>query len=289
MQTGLLALGFFTIFNLTALFFRSGQVPSILWTSYPIGGGLALTMIFSAQWMRRSQNQLNQLRSTLEDHVNEATAELDALVKRFIEKDEQERIQIGQNIHDGVGQYLTGMLLQSEVLAQRLKTANHSETLLAERMIQRINNCMQTIRNLSRSQIPIQFLEIPLSTALEEMVSYLNAVTSASLHLNLIGSSRSIPAELAQHLFRIAHETITSAIHTYKARIVDIQLTTQANCCTISIEVSQMPHQRSDFSFPISKIVKYRAQTTGGKLKLSTPPGADFCLECLVCFDKEAS
>jgi signal transduction histidine kinase len=219
--------------------------------------------------------------------VNEATAELDTLIKKFIEKDEKERIHIGQNIHDGVGQYLTGMLLQSEALARRLKTADHSETLLAERMIQRIKNCMQTIRNLSRSQIPIHFLEIPLSTALNEMVSYLNAVTSTNLQLNLIGSTRRIPPALAQHLFRIVHETITSAIHTYKAKIVDIQFTTQATCCTISVEVSQMPNQGSDFTFPIPEIVQYRAKIIEGKLELSAPPGSNFCLKCSAYFKEE--
>ncbi|MCK4564191.1 MAG: histidine kinase dimerization/phosphoacceptor domain-containing protein, partial [Verrucomicrobia bacterium] len=141
-RIGLLSIVPFILLNTAILFLVSGDPYDILLTYNPTGIILSMVTVLSAGFMRESQNKLNQLEASLSKRVDDATAELGKLTRQLIDYDENERITMGQDLHDGVGQYLTGMLLHSEALSFKLREAQHSEADLAERMTQRIRNSM---------------------------------------------------------------------------------------------------------------------------------------------------
>jgi signal transduction histidine kinase len=285
-KIGLLSIIPFILLNTAILFLVSGEAEDILLTYNPTAIILSVIIVFATGFMCKSQEKLNQLETNLSKCVDEATSELDALTQRLIDDDEKERIRLGQDLHDGVGQYLTGMLLHSEALSGKLKQAHRSEADLAERMTQRIRNTMQLVRRLSRSQLPIQLPETRLEAALEEMISYFDDISAADFRLEHTGDSSNLPAATAQHLHRIANEAISRAIYKYKAKNVDIRLVTRKRGFVMNIEATRMAKQVPTASELVSKVMEYRARAIFGTFIFTLSPEDGFQLECSTTFEK---
>ena len=274
--------------NTAILIVVSGNPSDILQAYNPLGIALGLAFAWAMGSIKESQNRLNELEETLSERVDKATVELSELARQLIETDEQERIQIGQDLHDGVGQYLTGMLLYSEFLSQKLRTANRVEADLAEWMTRRVQKSIQIVRQLSRSLLPIQFMETNLETALDEITAYFTSISITDIKVECQGESMDIPNPTAQHLYRIAHEAVDYAIHKNRATHVTIQLFTEKDGCQISIEGNKTSPQTSIPPDFISEIVKYRIGAIGGKVDFIRQVDGSFRLECSAKFDKEA-
>ncbi len=287
-RIGLLTLIPVILLNTVILFLVSGKPEDILLTYNPTGIILSVTFVLVAGYMRESQKKLSQLQANLSNRMHEATAERDKLIQQLITRDENERIRIGQDLHDGVGQYLTGMLLYSEALVLKLSEENHPQTALAEKMTERIQESMQLVRQLSHSQLPLQLAETALETALEDMADYFGEVSLTTLHFKHTGNSQNFSAGTAQHLYRIVHEIIFCAIQKYKAGNVDIRLTVRKSGCTINIVATKMKNPPPSLGNLVSKIAEYRAKTIGSKLTLTTPSEGGFRLKCSTVFKEDA-
>ncbi len=285
-RIGLLSTLLYILLNTAILFFVSGKPHDILLTYNPLGIILCMIIVIASGSLRDSYNKLGSLQSSLKKRVSEATAELDELAQQLIENDEQERVRIGQDLHDGVGQYLTCMLLHSEAISLSLRKDERSETGLAEWMTRRVQNNIQTVRQLSRSLLPIQFTEINLETALGEMVAYFNDASSVKIKLNCRGNSEDIPIPTAQHLYRIAHETVYCAIYNYKATDVEIRLITGKRNCRIMIKAGGVPQHSPISPDFVSEVIKYRIRAIGGKENFTTLAKSGFRLNCSADFGK---
>lgn len=286
-RIGLFSIIPFVLLNTAILYLVSGEPGDILLTYNPVGIIIAMIATLVTGSMRESQDKLNKLRDTLASRVDEATAELDELAQQLIENDEQERVRIGQDLHDGVGQYLTCMLLHSEALSLRLREAGRVEADLAEWMTRRVQNNIQTVRQLSRSLLPIRFTETNLETALDEMVAYFNDVSSAEIRLNCRGNSTNIPIPTAQHLYRITHETVCRAIYKHKATNMNIELITGRSNCRTMIK-GKIPRQTVCSHDLISEVMKFRIKAIGGKQTCVALAKSGFRLKCSADFGKGA-
>jgi len=278
-RIGLFSILPFVLLNTAILYLVSGEPCDVLLTYNPVGIIIAMSAVLGTGSMRESQDKLNKLRDNLDYRVDEATAELDELAQRLIENDEQDRIRIGQDLHDGVGQYLTCMLLHSEALSLRLREAGRVEADLAEWMTRRVQKNIRTVRQLSRSLLPIQFTETSLETALDAMVAYFNDASSAKIKLNFRGNSEDIPIPTAQHLYRIAHETVYCAIYKHKATSLDIKLITGRSNCQTRIK-GRTPRKTSCSSGLISEVMKYRIKAIGGKQTCVALAKSGFRMKC---------
>ena len=288
-RAGLFATIPYTLLNAALVFFVSSHPRDVLLACNPVGILVAMSIGGATGALKDSCDKLDTLRSSLTLRVIEATSKLDKLTRQLIENDEQERIQIGQDLHDGVGQYLTGMLLHSEAMSLSLNEAGRSESGLAEWMTRRVQKNIQAVRQLSRSLLPIQFSETNLETALSEMVAFFSEFSSVDINLTCQGNSTHIPIPTAQHLHRITHEALYRAIFKHKVTVVDITLITgQGNCRTI-VNGSGAPRYIHPFTDLISKVMKYRIESVGGNQIFTVLANDGFRLECSVSFKEESA
>ncbi len=279
-RIGLLSVILILLLNTALLFLVSGKSEDILLTYNLTGISFSAIAALTTGFMRASQRKIELLQTSLSDRVDEATGELDRLTQYIIEKDEEERISMGQDLHDGVGQYLTGMLLHCEALSLDLAKTHRTETALAERMTQRIKNSLIVIRRLSRSQLPLRTAETTLAAALEELTTYFDEASSANSRLTHEGDCSNLPPITAKHLYRIVYEAVHRFIYKYRAKNIDIRLITRTHNYVINIEATNFTQNIPDSSELISKVMEYRARTIGGKFVLTPSPEGGFLLEC---------
>lgn len=277
------------LLNMSLLFAITDLAGEIIQTYYPTGTLISITLALTAGHIHDSNARLQHTRSVLADQVTVATREVENMTRHLIEQDEKERIRIGQDIHDGVGQYLTGMMLHSETLTDSLKQIHHPEAPLAGLMTQRIRRSMDILRKLSRSQLPIQPEQTSLESAVEEMVDYFNEISSAEVSLRIKGKQWNVRNEHVRHLYRIAQEALHCAIYECRARQLNILIDAHVNCCRIRVEASEL---RSADHVPRcldSHVLKYRAQAIGAQLSGGQLPATGFYFECVVLRKEDAA
>lgn len=282
-RIGILSILLLTLLNPIFLHLTASESGHISLTYSSSETIFSILIVLATGSMRNSQKKLTQLKTTLSNRIDGATRELDTLAQQLIDHDEKFRIQIGQDLHDGIGQYLTGMLLHSEALHCKLEKDHRPEVDLAKKMTERINTSIQVVRCFSRSQLPIRLNETTLEIALGELTAYYEESSNLNFSLKCTGSSSGIPVETAQHLYRIVHEALYCAAYKCKATSVAVQFSgKEKHHYSISVKAIKIPAAHNPAADFISGVMKYRARAIGGVLSISATAPHGFLLKCSV-------
>lgn len=284
-QKGLFSVIFTILLNLGLMFMAGASHQETMRTLNPFCMFFTLIVAASTGLLRKSYNDLQHLKKSLTERINEATCEREALTNQLIERDEKERIRIGQDLHDNVGQYLTSMLLYSETLYRSLGEESGKAACLVESIKQQVEKSIQTVRRLSRSLLPIQSSEASFETALGEMTAYFSDSTEAKLHLSFNGCSANIPVSATHTLYRIIHETVHRAISKYKASYINIIVNISNNRFQGIVYGGNRILLLNQYEDLISEVMKYRAESINGEILCTAKNG--FKLVCSADLDKE--
>lgn len=192
-----------------------------------------------------------------------------------------DRQQIGQDLHDEVGQELTSLGLFADTLAESLKRESPANAALAQRIREGVRRSLQKVRATARGLTVSVVNGSELPRALEELVGRLGEVSK--VHCEFISHSHepSLNAIQATHLFRIAQEACTNAIkHANAARLIiaiqskdgDFLLRIQDDGDGIANTTQGLGRQ----------IMRNRAQSIGAQLTIeaATPKGT--LVSCLL-------
>ncbi len=157
--------------------------------------------------------------------LTEEMAERERLEKDVLEISEREQRRIGHDLHDGLGQHLTGTALAGQVLAERLAASGLPEADDAERIVGLIEDGIELTRSLARGLSPVALDADGLAVALGALADqttaqfYLPCTFQAAPPVTLTD-----PAA-ATHLYRIAQEAVGNAIRHGRPDRIEIALT----------------------------------------------------------------
>ncbi len=147
------------------------------------------------------------------------------LEREVIEAAELERRRIGQDLHDELGQQLTGAAFLGQVLSQRLGAADRPETEDARQLTALINRALAEMRDLSRLLSPVDVQAEGLMDALQELADQTERIFDVACWLRTEGDVRVTDNAAATHLFRIAQEAINNAVKHADPTEIEIALT----------------------------------------------------------------
>ena len=134
------------------------------------------------------------------------------LEREVIEAAEQERRRIGQDLHDELGQQLTGAAFLGEVLSQQLATADRAEAESARQLTALINDVLAETRDLSRLLSPVDIFADGLVDALHDLADQAERIYDVPCVLDTEGDVRVADNAVATHLYRIAQEAVNNAV-----------------------------------------------------------------------------
>lgn len=147
------------------------------------------------------------------------------LERHILEVAGEERRRIGTDLHDGVGQELTGLSLVADSLVIALARESRPEIKLAEKLKAGLQQSLSHVRTLSRGMNPVDIDSEGLMSALAELAAQLNELTSVHCSFDcdapvLLGDNVT-----ATQLYRIAQEATTNAIRHAQPERIAISLT----------------------------------------------------------------
>lgn len=166
----------------------------------------------------------------------QSEAETRRLEQRLLDISDDERRRIGQDLHDGLGQHLTGVAFLTKALQQRLTSKALPESEEATKIAGLVSESIVQTRALARGLAPVGLEGGGLAASLTQLATSTSTVFGvrcvfrgdSSIELNDLG--------LATHLYRIAQEAITNAVRHGKAKRIDVDLDRLDASFQLSIE-----------------------------------------------------
>ena len=143
------------------------------------------------------------------------------LQQHLMEAVEQEQARIGHDLHDGVGQLLTGIGTLAESLQSELQGRQKEE---AERIYQLIRETIHQVRQLSHTMSPMSVQNRDLSASLLLLADSVRTNFRRQCQTDLASDIHVTDTHVAGHLFRIAQESVNNAIRHGAPKEIGISL-----------------------------------------------------------------
>jgi PAS domain S-box-containing protein len=202
--------------------------------------------------------------------VLQDVSERKQLERAILEAVSREQYRIGNDLHDGVGQELTGIALMLRGLAGRLTTEYPGILPEIENITRLVNNSIESTRALARGLSPVNLERGGLSDALDGLAMHASEIYGVQVTCtHRVKTVRPLSTELSNHLYRIAQEAVRNAVRHGQARSIRLHLHgARAKVrLTITDDGIGMPSDAVDAPGMGLKIMRYRARILGGEVR----------------------
>jgi PAS domain S-box-containing protein len=192
------------------------------------------------------------------------------LEKTILKISEREQRRIGQDLHDGLGQHLTGIAFMSKVLEQRLSDHSIPESSDAAKIVQLVNDAIRRTKELSRGLLPVVSEAHGLMSALRQRAGEVEDLFQIRCHFLCHEPVLIEDVNVATHLYNIAQEAVNNGIRHGKSKNIVIGLTRKNGTGILTIEDDGDGFAAKQTSQPGVglSIMSYRADMVGGSLKV---------------------
>ncbi len=163
-------------------------------------------------------------RKGAEEEARRSQMELRALAARLLSVREEERRRIAREIHDELGQALTGLKLDAAWLAGRLTGREPELRERATSLASRIDQTISVARRITTELRPSVLDHLGVVAAIEWHATEFQKRTGIAVSLDLPSESLALDDARATNLFRMVQETLTNVARHAKATKVSIIL-----------------------------------------------------------------
>jgi PAS domain S-box-containing protein len=204
------------------------------------------------------------------------------LEKGILEVSAREQRRIGEDLHDGLGQHLTGIAFMSKVLESKLSEKSPPESEDAAKIVNLVNEAINKTRELSRGLLPVVSDAHGLMSALTSYSEEIQDLFKIACRFECVSSVLLYDQNLATHLYYIAREAVNNAIKHGRPGNVCIQLSAEGGqgCLTIEDDgrgILEIPERNRGMGL---NIMNYRANMIGGSLGVGNRPGGGTSVSC---------
>jgi two-component system sensor kinase FixL len=201
--------------------------------------------------------------------------------KIMAEVSEAERRRFGQDLHDGLGQMLTGIAFLCKKTEANLAGRSQPEAGDVAEIGKLLRNTIECTREIARGLLPVPARPEGLVMALERLADQMTS--HSGIDCSFSASSAIVIADPAKatHLFRIVQEAVNNALKHAGATHIDIFLTNDDDSASISIKDDGhgIPADRPMRGSGI-EIMRHRASAVEGTLDIATQVGAGTNVTC---------
>jgi signal transduction histidine kinase len=206
----------------------------------------------------------------------------ETLEKEVVESSSRVQMRIGQDIHDGLGQHLTGITFLSRALEKSLASKGLPEAAEAAEISKLVIEALSQTRNLARGLFPVEVESTRLCQSLRELASTTEQLFNISCTVECDSNLAVNNKNASTHLFRLAQEAINNAVKHGRAHRVGILLGTQGEKAVLRItdDGVGLPPESARRAGLGLRIMTYRAQKVGGSLDLQPGQAGGTVVSC---------
>ena len=209
--------------------------------------------------------------------------EREQLERALLDVSAREQRRIGQDLHDGLGQHLTGIAFMAKVHEAKLTEQKIADAADAAKIVHLVNEAIHKTRELARGLLPVVSDEQGLMSALQLWAAEVEDLFGISCRFECGTAVLIQDVVMATHLYHIAQEAVNNAIKHGHPRGVLIRLTSADGWGTLEIadDGSGIPENRTGSRGMGLHIMSYRAGMIRGRLEVRRGPVCGTSVICI--------
>ncbi len=234
-------------------------------------------------------SRLHRMQRDLEERVRLRTlaltdemAERARLEREILNVGERERRRIGRDLHDSLGQLLTGTALAGQVLEEKLESKAVPEAGDAGRIVSLVEQAIELTRSLSRGLDPVEIEGGGLTQGLRELASKTTELFPTQCDYVSAEPVSVRDGATATHLYRIAQEAITNAIKHGRAGHIVVRLEGESERIRLTVQddgIGFAPGRVRGEGMGL-RIMAHRAAVMGGTFEIHAESGSGTTIVC---------
>ncbi len=234
-----------------------------------IGSYAVFTSLLSK--LRTLLNELDQRVRDRTDALKREMAERQRLDQEIAEVADRERRRLGQNLHDSVGQHLTGTALAAQVLREKLAERSATEVKDADKVVQYIEEGIDLTRNLARGFFSPELEADGLNVALHGLAANITERFRVLCTFDGDDAIHVGDALTATQLYHIAQEAAMNAVKHAGASKIDIELARNGQKLTLAVsdDGRGFPQKIPEPPGLGLRLMAHGASLIGGKLAIT--------------------
>jgi signal transduction histidine kinase len=217
--------------------------------SIRIAGGQTIVIDTTFAPLRDASGRVTQIvgsavdvtaRKLAEQKLAESSVQLRALLMRLQQAQEEERVRVARNIHDELGQLLTGLKMDVRWLERKLADTSLPQTLnpLLDRAVAASALADQTIAVVQRIAADLRpgaLDRLGLGAALKQKGRWFEERTGVPCNVTVPETEPPLSAAVATELFYISQEALTNV--TRHAQATEVQILFEMNDDEVVLKV----------------------------------------------------
>jgi two-component system sensor kinase FixL len=206
-------------------------------------------------------------------------SEQQQLQREVLEIPVSEQRRIGQELHDGLGQQLTGLGLLATSLLNKASKPEHE---LATKLAKGLQEAISQVRALSRGLMPVDVDAEGLINSIENLVAEIRSHSDVSILLTINDRVRVSDNSSALHLFRIVQEALNNAIKHARADQIQVSVGIEGprGCITIRDNGAGFQHAPDKSSGLGLRIMQHRCGLIDAEFKIESSHGEGTAIKC---------
>jgi len=180
----------------------------------------------------------------------------------------REQQRIGEELHDGLGQQLTGLSMLAQSLLNKASKPEHE---LASQLASGLNEALTQVRALSRGLIPVQIYTDGLIIALQAITENIEQQSHIPIKLQIDNTVLPFDDATATHLYRIVQESLNNAVKHASASQIEVSLVIEQSHGVLKIIDNGIgiPQNLVDSSGLGLNIMKHRCGLFNGEITIN--------------------
>lgn len=191
------------------------------------------------------------------------------LERIVLEASALEQRRVAQDLHDVLGQHLTGTAFVAAALLEKVRTRDEAALGDAEHIVTLIKEAIKQTRGLARGLYPPELQLKGFVGALEQLCAVAQDVFGLVCEVEVVGEPSTTTDE-ALHLYHIAQEAFNNAFKHARASRLTVLWQQDASGRSLLISDNGVGRARTGQPQGLGlRIMRYRAQLLGGNLSIS--------------------
>jgi signal transduction histidine kinase len=199
-------------------------------------------------------------------------SERDKGTKAVFNAQEEERKRISKDLHDGVGQQLSGLKMAFQKLGLELKNALPEKEVEVEKLSQILSESADEVRSISHQMMPKALTQLGLIEAVDDMLSKSLGISKISYQFEHFGVTERFDERIEISLYRVIQELVNNIIKHSKADTVSVQLFKNSGKVILIVEDNGTGIESDKGDGHGLLNIKSRVNTLHGEINLEPSP-----------------
>lgn len=228
-------------------------------------------------------------RQRAEDKLRRSLDQLRALTTYLQYVREEERTRIAREVHDELGQALTGLKLDMSWLATKVARSTQPVQEKVRTMVNHIDETILTVRRIATELRPGILDSLGLVAALEWQANEFQTRAGIECHVKSSVDDSGLQQQLTTVFFRIYQETLTNIIRHAQATRVDVLLAEENGALVLTVKDNGRGISEEEIANTRSiglVGMRERAMLIGGEITLHGAPGLGTTMTLRVPLDR---